>query len=153
MATEQLQGARRFFGPREVERTVPSKTNTAGATEELVLEFDFDKLNSADAGGAAGDNLILDIPADAYIKSSVLFVTEAFVGGTSLTVGSEADADGLHTAAQLATANLTEDAVLVGAGALVGAAWDSAPSTVEIAASGTFTAGKARLVVEYVPTR
>lgn len=149
-SVQQLQGARRHFGPREVEREVPSKTNTNGVVEQIIVEFDFDCLNQADAGGAAGDNLRLDIPADAYIKSSVLFVTEAFVGGTSIEIGSEADADGLDT---VAVADLVEDAVIVNDGALVGAAWDSSPSTVELSATGTFTAGKGRLVVEYIPTR
>lgn len=144
MSVEILQGARRHFGPRTSEVKVPSKTNTSGNVEELVIDFDYANLNSA----SAVDALVLDIPKDSLIKSSTLFVSTAFAGGTSLELGSEADPDGLDS---VLLAALVEDAVIVNDGVLVGAAWDAADSTVVLSATGTFTAGVGRLVVEYVP--
>jgi hypothetical protein len=48
------------------------------------------------------------------------------------------------------TAALTEDAWLVGAGALVGATVGAVDGQIVVAATGTFTAGEYTLVIEYM---
>lgn len=140
------------FGVRDVEDERAGVTNTAGDIEEIVLDFAYDDLPTY----GANDGRILTIPANSLIVSSRLNVKTAAAGGTSYTVGlhqaggTAIDADGLHTAAQLVTASLTAGAWLTGGGALVGAGIGANGGQIVVAATGTFTAGEYRLVVEYM---
>ena len=140
------------FGVRDVEDERAGVTNTAGDIEEVVLDFAYDDLPTY----GQNDGRILSIPANSLIVSSRLNVKTAAAGGTSYTIGlhqadgTAIDADGLHTAAQLVTASLTAGAWLVGGGALVGAGTGAAAGQIVVAATGTFTAGEYRLIVEYM---
>lgn len=151
MATEiTSQGVRKHYGPRDVEDKAPSVTRTAGAVKEHIVEFNYDDLPSA----SELDNLILSIPANSFILSSHTYVSEAFVGGTSVTVGlqesdgTEIDNDGIDAA--VATAALTAGAWIENDGALVGASVGSAAGQVVVTASGTYTAGSAKVVIRYI---
>lgn len=152
MTTTVLNGVRNFYGPRGADKKFPALIKTEGYTKEMVLDFNYDDLPVSSADGA----MVLSIPADSLILSSRLHVKTAAAGGTSYTIGLATsagvaiDADGLHTAAQAVTANLTEDAWLIGGGALVGATVGAAAGQIVVAATGTFTAGSYRLIVEYV---
>lgn len=140
------------FGVRDVEDLRGGAVSSDGMVEQVVLDFDYDDLPT----NSATDGRVLTIPANAIILNSRLYVKTAAADGVSYTIGlnqadgTAIDADGLHTAAQLVTASLTAGAWLVGSGALVGATIGSAAGQIVVAASGTFTAGSYRLVVEYM---
>ncbi len=140
------------FGTRTPEDKIGGVTRVAGNVKEVVLDFNYD-----DLPGAGGSDLqVLSIPAGSQIIGSKLNVKTAAAGGTSYTIGlveadgTAIDADGLHTALQLVTASLTAGAWLDGGGALIGASIGSADGQIVVGATGTFTAGAYRLVIEYI---
>lgn len=139
------------YGPRTIDQSKGGVLPGSGSSRELVYTFDYDNLP------VAGDSeLEMQIPAYAKIIKATLEVLEPFAGGTSYNVGlvegdgTPIDADGLIAGLLLADIDARGD-YAVGAGALVGASIGAAAGEVEVAATGTFTAGKARLVVEYAP--
>ncbi len=149
-------GTVNHYGPRQINDGLPAGVATYGVVKQLVLPFDFDDL---DLGSiiADDDSANLLIPKFSMIRHAFLEVNTAFLGGTSISIGFDKadgttiDDDALFTDAALATANLTLNAWLVGSGALatndaIGA--DDAAITID--AIGTFTAGSARLIVEYI---
>jgi len=152
MSIEYLNGVGNWFGPRVAEDKLPALIKTEGNEKLLVVDFNYDDLPTYGANG----QMNIEIPADAFIVSTHLHVVTAAAGGTSYTIGlyqsdsTVIDADGLHTAAQLVTASLTEDAWLVGSGALIGASIGAAAGQITVAATGTFTAGSYRLYVKYI---
>lgn len=149
MATEKVNTVRVFYGPRITEKSAPSKTNMEGKTQELVIPFNYDQL----PGVEATDAVILSLPAGSYVKAAYLLVDEAFVGGTSYDIGftqpdgTMIDPAGLFN--DVLTAALVEDAALEADGAVVGTIVP-VEAQVTAVATGVFTAGKARLIVEYI---
>lgn len=145
----------------------------AGAKKQLEIDVNFKKL-SANGGNNFTADLNNDgtldgfhtgnvyLPAYSSVLSAVLVVSEAATGGTSYTVGTRtvagaAIADtGLITATEGVIANIdTIGKRVYGAGALVStsagtASVGSADAFIYIATTGTFTAGKARLIIEYI---
>ena len=119
----------------------------------LVVDVDL----TADISPVANDPFI---PAGAYIKSATAVVTQAAAGGTSVNIGLSSlasngtataiDADGID--AGVLTAALAANLAVVCNGALVGgtAGVGAANAYVTTAATGTFTAGKFKLVIEYI---
>jgi len=140
------------FGTRKAEDKVGGVNRTAGSINQAVLDWGFGDLPTT----SDVDNQVLTLPANAQIVSSKLYVVEAAAGGTSYAIGlsqpdgTVIDADGLHTDAQLVTANLVAGAWLEGSGALVGLTIGANPGQITVGATGTFTAGKYRLIVEYI---
>lgn len=128
---------------------------TMGVRKELVYVVNYDDLPGPEAGTAFSDAQPL-IPAGSVIESAKLVVGTAFAGGTSLTIGtfekdgSTIDADGIDAA--IATAALTAGAVIACDGALAADAVASASlnSYVKATTAGSFTAGKAKLVITYI---
>lgn len=128
---------------------------TEGVRKELVINVDYDNLPSPEAGSAYSDEQVF-VPAGAVVESSKLVVSEAFAGGTSVTLGfagkdgSIIDADGIDGA--ITTANLTAGSVIVNDGALVedDVVSTSVDAYFSSSTVGTFTAGKARLVITYL---
>lgn len=156
-------GLTRHYGPQDKRDKAYQIVDVGGGIKQLVIDFSFDDLPGFDAdasGGTTPDSFsdaIPAIPALAAIVSARFLVTTAFADGTSYTVGlheqdgTAIDADGLFTASNLPVADI--DAVgdfVVGDGALVGASIGADKGYVRVAASGTFTAGKARMVIEYI---
>lgn len=136
---------------------------TFGSETEVRIDFDLTDWDTTEVtfttdrnndgaldGFRLGDTLI---PAGAVVKEAVVQMSVAGAGGTSITVGTYAlngtaiDADGLITAANGATANLTVGDQ-VGSGALVGTAV-GADSYIGMLVTGTFTAGKGFITVKY----
>jgi hypothetical protein len=120
----------------------------AGATS-----FDTDRDNDGTLDGFNDGSIF--IPDQAHIESAVIYMTDtAAAGGTSVSAGlyqqngTAIDADGLVTAANGATANLSANAKVTGSGA------DVATSVTEkaypaITVAGTFTAGVGVLEIKY----
>lgn len=126
---------------------------TQGATKELKIIIDpvngFPDANAKNEGDSF-------VPANSHIVSSVLKVTEAFVGGTSVGLGYDEldgttiDADGIDVAIATAAINAIGKSVVcdgaLSTGITVGS--DAAYPTSTIV--GTYTAGKAELYITYI---
>lgn len=136
------------FGKNFPERQVGGEVDVSGNVKEAVLQFTFQ--SSAP---------FLSLPAGAVVEDVYLEVTTTWVGGTDVQVGDGTDPDGFISATQGAVANLTTAAGRVraaGAYAIGDAATNrglakvySTADTIDVAFTGTFTAGAARLVVRY----
>lgn len=174
-------GTRVHYGPRLSPSLKPDPAaateNTLGTVRELEIRFGYDDLPGWSAS-SVNDAVKRALPAHAAILDAVLRVEEAFVGGTSLEVGTVnaatgtvVDADGLIPAAVGVTANLALGNLISGRGAQVIEAPDATGAAtvdgdgvytvsatgpianvatlVRVAAVGTYTAGRARLTVRY----
>jgi len=125
-----------------------------GENGRMVFETTFNYKNLVDF--VLDDKLYNYIPKGSRILSAKLYITQAWVGGTSLTVGTyltttgaAVSANGLVTATEAATANLVLGAYIQGAGSQLNAATGSAADwNVKAVAAGTFTAGEATLRIE-----
>jgi hypothetical protein len=124
------------------------RTN-AGVHKTLVVELDLEDGVTDITGPTAPF-----IPAGAFLLRGTLVPTETAVGGTSADLGfvdadgSAIDDDGLVAAVTLAEWNAGHVLDGVDIGTIISAS-DNAYVTVS-AVSGTFTAGKAKLVLEYI---
>ena len=151
--------------PGDEDSDVAAQPSTAGRVQEMeiVLE-DFTAL--ADDSGvnyAAGEFVnAAKIPAGAFILSAEVVVDTAATGtaGDDLIVGAYTvspttgllvveDIDGFVTAANGDLANLTAGNVITGSGALVGATVTGDVVVAAVQAGTAFTAGAARVRVEY----
>jgi hypothetical protein len=122
-------------------------------------------INIADAtelgtSAATPDDQEAFIPAGSYITAASLIVTTAFTsaGSATLTIGAyqqdgtTVDADGIDATVALTALNATTKAVACD-GALVGGAANVGANDVyikSIYATAAFTAGAAKLVIEYI---
>jgi hypothetical protein len=151
---------------------VVREVNQFGAVKELSLDVDLTKI--ADATVTFTSDLNNDgtlegfnsgdcyLPAYASILRVMIFVKVAAAGGTSIKLGTftqagaAIDDDGLITATEGVKANLdTIGARTFGNGAYVAttaetASIGSADAYLGITGAGTWTAGKLRIVIEYV---
>lgn len=143
-----------------------------GTVKEIVIDYDLALLGangvsySSDLnndgtrdGFTRGD---CGLPAFASVLRATLLVTEAAAGGTSVKLGTfllngtAVSDNSIITATEGVLANLdTKGARVYGAGALVSATAET-PSVgandvyLALTAAGTFTAGKGRILIEYI---
>lgn len=156
----------RFEGEQAAPNTpnVPV-VNTLGNFRQMVVDLNYDNLPAEttdldnDGTNDGWNDADPNIPAGSYITRAFLIVETAFAGGTSYNIGlsqkdgTVIDADGIDAA--VAVADLGANEVVVANGALVGgtASTGANGGYVKVAATGTFTAGKAKLVIEYITTQ
>ena len=158
MAFEQdaKRGVVNHYGPRETNGKYGAVSKGTGIVKRAQWEFSYDDLPDA-----ATDGLGFVIPAGASIVSATMYIDQAWTstsGTTDLVVGlqeadgTEIDNNGLFDGTDATqTAIGTEGNVVTGVGALVGASIGAANGELVVAGSDTdLTAGKARVVVEYV---
>lgn len=139
------------YGRREIEDVIGSKYAGSQGRQVYNYTFSYDDLPVQGL-----DEAILRIPANARIITATLRVHTAFAGGTSYNLGlyeadgTVIDADGIDAAVATAAIDAVGESVVCD-GALVGntAGIGTAAGQVVIAATGTFTAGKATLEVEF----
>lgn len=143
----------RFTNP---EAGATGAETVGGAIKTLVLDFTF-----ANAVTAAADGHESFIPAGSYISGAYLIVTEAATSGGTATLtiglaqkdGTVIDADGIDATialADLAAGKVVRcDGALAGGVASIGAA-NGYLYTTPTTAGNAFTAGKGRLVLEYI---
>ena len=139
------------YGARDIEDVLPSKYAGSQGKQVQSLTFSYDDLPVQ-----GEDQAILRIPANSRIIAATLRVHTAFAGGTSYDIGlyqpdgTVIDADGIDAAVALAAIDAVGESVVCD-GALVDntAGIGTADGQVVVAATGTFTAGKATLEVEY----
>lgn len=154
---------RRYGKPRDTS-SMPGEVQTYSAGRRaLEMDFEFndypDFTADLDADGTddgwSGNDVF--IPAGSYITSAYLIVETAFAGGTSYNIGlyeadgTAIDADGIDAAVAVADMNTAD--VVVCNGALVGGAVTIGADDAYVKAvpTGTYTAGKAKLVIEFIP--
>ena len=155
-----LNGVRNYFGPQDSkDAKFPSKA-TKLKTETFAVDFRFDGLPV----GSIVDEGVLVIPKGSLFVSCRVQALEAFVGGTGYDIGTVSAVDGTTPIsaagffAQASTGAIAGiNAVgkwIVSAGALVGAVSSlTLDSQLAVVATGTFTAGRARLIIEYIPAQ
>jgi len=152
MAWDNFDGLKVKFGEERSDKN-PKGANAVQATHHMTVSVDIVNGNHALTDVSEWDAYI---PASSYITKATLVVTEAFVGGTNVTIGlaetdqSIIDADGID--ATILTAALVADKAVLCDGALVGgtAGIGAASAVVYVTSTGTYTAGKADLVIEYI---
>jgi len=142
-----VRGVAAHYGPREVDNSHGGQESTKmGVTKTAEWDFTFDNLPEV-----LDSNLPQVIPAKASIIGVTLFADDDWTGATAMDVGlskkdgTVVDADGLVAAAD----GLDEGDVTEGEGALVGSSVGADPVQLTVAVTGTATAGKARVVVQY----
>ena len=145
---QAIRGVVNYYGPRlNKGQHFGAEGTTKGNTKEAFWLFDVENFPAVGTNG-----IQFEIPQGALIKSARLEVLENFAGGTSLVVGfAEADGTAIDADGVLETtltAALVAGADLAGNGALIGKRLAETGELV-VAPTGTFTAGKARLVLEY----
>jgi len=136
------------FGANIPERNVAGVYDTDGAVKEAHLAITYQ---------SSGANI--ELPAGAVVLDVVLKVGTAWAGGTDVQLGDGTDPDGWISATQGAVANLTAGATVRAGGAYaIGDAATNrglgkvyaAADTLDVAFTGTFTAGTATIVVRYL---
>jgi hypothetical protein len=136
------------FGPNYAERNEAGVIETDGVVKEARLAITYQ---------SSGANIAL--PAGSVVLDVVMKVGTAWAGGTDVQIGDGSDADGWVSATQGAVANLTAGATVRAAGAYaigdaatnkgLGKVYASA-DTLDVAFTGTFTAGTADVFVRYI---
>ena len=136
------------FGPNFAERNVAGVLDTDGVVKEARLAITFQSTGAT-----------VELPAGSVVQDVVMKVGTAWVGGTDVQVGDGTDPDGWISATQGATASLTIGATIRAAGAYaIGDAASNrglgkvyaAADTLDVAFTGTFTAGTADIFVRYI---
>lgn len=145
------QRAATHYGERIIEDVLPSKYAGANGQNVLNYTFSYDDLPTEGV-----DEAILRLPSHARIARATLRVITAFAGGTSYNLGlyeedgTVIDADGIDAAIALTAIDAVGDVVNCD-GALVGllVGIGVERGSLRVAATGTFTAGKAQLEIVY----
>ena len=144
-----IRGVASHYGVRTSNNSLGGQESTKeGIVKSAEWSFSYDNLSTT-----LNSNLAQTIPANASIVEATLYVDNAWVGGTNLTIGlyqadgTVIDADGLVAAT--ITATLTANKVVTGAGALVGTTIGANAGQLVAATTGTYTAGTARVVVKF----
>ncbi len=132
-----------------------------GPVRYMVVDINYDDLPTftTDLNNDGTNNGFSDqdayIPAGSFITNAYLIVETAFADGTSYDIGtydqagSVIDANGIDAA--VATAALAANSTVVCDGAQVrGTTTVTSDAYLVVAATGTFTAGKMKLVIEYI---
>lgn len=148
-------GVLNHYGPRNVNQKFGGETPD-DVIKTAVWTFDY---NDLPAGGT--NKLGMSIPAYAKILSARFEVLTGFTSSSATTDldvgleqadGTDIDLDGLLTAAQLTqTVIATRGNFVTGTGALVGASIGAAAGELVVTPTvADLTAGKARVIVEYI---
>lgn len=150
-STTGTRRAATHYGAREIEDKLPSKYAGSQGRQVQAIAFSYDDLPTFGL-----DEAVLRLPVNSRILKATLRVLVPFAGGTSYDLGlyeadgTVIDADGIDAAVATAALDAVGETVVCD-GALVGntAGIGTAEGQVVVAATGTFTAGKAVLEVEY----
>ena len=145
-----VRGVQVHYGARNTNEKFGGSYGTKDGNKMAEYTFTYDDLPAEGTG-----EMQFSFPAYSKILSARLEVLTAFAGGTSYNLGlyqsdgTVIDADGIDAAVALASIDARGDLIECD-GALIGASIGAAAGELRVAATGTFTAGKAKLVVEYM---
>jgi len=154
-------GVRNSYGPRTTNNKFGGKLPGDGAIKQLEYVFSYDDLpvaSTLEMEHLMGDNALI---VDAYIE-----VITGFAGGTSYDIDMVTTAGGAIGSGEdkLWDALVTADLNVAGersvssthGGTNSGNALNVQlvdPAQLQVVATGTFTAGKARIVIDYIPSK
>jgi len=156
---QAIRGVLNHYGPRKIDSKYGAETDNS-VIKTVSWIFDYNNLPDASANG-----LEYQIPANATILSAKLQIITAFTSTSTLTDltvglqksdGTAIDDDGLITAAQatqtaIAVAGAIVDGASGTAGALIGKSIGTSDGELVVTpTTADLTAGKARLIVEYI---
>lgn len=150
MSREIINGVPNQFGRHEVEKTLPYYMPSEGLIKTLVYPFFFDALPVANADDAGAHV----VPGHSFIVSAYIYVEEDFAGGTSYDFGmieadgSAIDPNGIDEA--IAEAALEDNDWIECDGDLIGATLGAEPGMLLITDTGSFTAGKGKVILRYI---
>ena len=151
------------FGQEQARETqsLMGKTSNNGPYGYMQVDLNFDDLPTftTDLNNDGSNNGFSDqdayIPAGSYITKATIIVEDAFADGTTYNIGlydqagTVIDADGIDAAVAVADMGANEavdcDGLLVSTQDLV-----TSDAYLVVAATGTYTAGKAKIVIEYL---
>lgn len=145
-------GLQQNYGPRSA--LVGGKEATGVGVKKFLM-LDFNGVDLVDATPTI-DRSAARLPAGAHVIAATLLVETTFVGATAtLDIGTFGADDGLVLdldgfVAASAVATLTAGADIAGAGAQIGTIIAEDTYVLPTYNTAAFTAGKARLVVEYM---
>ena len=153
-------GLRVDFALTRVEKAQVGKVSTRGDVQEVRAILEVAQMSLT--GGVIGGRAAVAIPLGSQIIRATLYVTETFSGASGTLDLGLANADGTYTNldedgidAAIAVAVLLQGTILACDGALVGAGDDKDTLAISYPSydidTTDFTAGKAVLVIEYVP--
>jgi transcription elongation factor Elf1 len=140
------------FGPNKPVKEGAVQKNDGNGVKTQAVIFTYDDMSDVNVALPAGSKVV-----DVYID-----VIDAFADGTSLEVGDGSDADGFITATEGAVAELTAGKRVMAQGVYTHdntadgdvTAYEmkeyASADTIDLTVTGTFTAGKAALVVLYI---
>lgn len=144
----------RFGGVKDQDVNIGTSPQTAGVVQELVLPITGTELETSVPTNISNG---AHIPANSLINSATLYVETAFASGGSATLtigtyqadGTAIDADGIDATIALTAIDADDDEITCD-GAQVGATVSQAAYVAAIYGTAAFTAGEARLVIEYI---
>lgn len=142
------------FGARTAEVNSAAKVSLGGKRQQVVFKIKASELADTDVASQLVNGVV--IPAGALLESAKLYVTTAFVGATATmdvgtylaSTGVAVNAAGIFAAT--AVAALGANAVVTGAGALIGTVLASNQKIGATYNTAAFTQGEANVVVEYI---
>lgn len=138
-------------GAHDSRNPAAANVRTQGNVNIQQMVFDYDALPTG--GGVAPSQQSIPLPAKAVIKRAQVRVIDAFVGGTTITLGLKEE-DGTTIAAagidSLATAALTAGAVIECDGAWIGVSVGDNEAYLLSNVTGTYTAGSMEVLIEYI---
>jgi hypothetical protein len=137
-----VRGVAAHYGPREIDNSHGGQESTKmGVTKTAEWDFNFDNLPEV-----LDSNLPQVIPGNASVINATVFVDDDWTGATALTVDL-VEKDGTVALADIVpVTDLDEGDVTT---ADVGTKVSANPVQLVVTATGTATAGKARVVVQY----
>lgn len=148
------RGVLAHYGPRSTDLKYGGEVGGGGKVKQITYNFSYD-----DLPGGSTDLLWAYVPSGAAITNCYIKATTNFAGGTSYDIGliqsddsTAIDLDGIFDAVTLAQCNAGADMrehAGTNSGALI-AQELAADGYLKVVATGTFTAGEAELVLEYI---
>lgn len=159
--TNLIRNVENHYGPRVTNKKFGGVLPSRGPVRTAVWDFNYDDLPVSDAT----NKMVLRIPANTYIIEAYFQVITAFAGGTTYDIdlvetdgtaigtGEDKLWDALALASIDATEVIAELKSSTSAGTNAGNALmakTDAEGQLQVVATGTFTAGRARIVIEYL---
>ena len=167
----QVKYANYYQDPSNFVNRPRALASRGGNVKEIVIDYDLALLgaNGVSYTSDLNNDGVRDgfntgdvyLPAQSSVLRATLVSSETAVGGTSITLGTfnltgaAISANSIITATEGVTANFTLGKRVYGAGALVAttagtASVGAADAYLALTAVGTFTAGKGRILIEYL---
>ena len=159
--TNLIRGVENHYGARSTNKKFGGVIPSQGPVKRAIWTFDYDDLPASDTT----NKMVLQLPANTYVIEAHFQVITAFAGGTAYDIDFvETDASAIGTGKDklwdaLAVAEIDTSEVLTAmkssthtgtnSGNRIGTKLDAVGQLL-VVATGTFTAGRGQIIVEYL---